>query len=200
MNRRYQIYCLRGFVPGFLFGLGLGFVLRVVTLRCALSQAARVKSIFIFCFFWGEQTTTHLRARLRRGGRMARLRRGYGVAGTDMPKRCLMLNSRKQPFTPFYGDCGAKFSKILKKFDTQDYADLKLARVPVRSVAAATMFESLAVAQFTRRGRASVAAAASLKQSVFHTKPGKVTKGQVWSADALGPDLYRLVSHLRQSA
>ena len=50
---------------------------------------------------------------------MTRLRRGYGVAGTDLLKRCLMLNPRKQPFTPFYGDCGARFSKILEKFDAQ---------------------------------------------------------------------------------
>jgi len=45
----------------------------------------------------------------------------------------LRLNLRKQPFTSFSGNCAAKFSKILTKFNTQDYADLKLARVPVRS-------------------------------------------------------------------
>jgi hypothetical protein len=44
-----------------------------------------------------------------------------------------MLNPRKQPFTSFSGICGVKFSKIFKKIDPQDCADLKLARVPVRS-------------------------------------------------------------------
>ena len=78
------------------------------------------------------------------------------------------------------GICGAKFSKILKKFDTQDYADCG------REVRENT--DDADVTDWGAHAARVHVSAASLKQSLFHTKTTKDTKGEVWSADSLGPD------------
>jgi len=53
INRRYQISISEGFVLGFSFGLGLRFVQRILTLKCAVIAVFTEKVNTFFYLFFG---------------------------------------------------------------------------------------------------------------------------------------------------
>ena len=104
---------------------GFRFVQRVLTLRCALIAVLTGKVNYYFLLFWGIARTAQLFARNDQYVESVQ-----SVTSVVLPLLRVYWSPFCGLFTSFSGNCGAKFSKILKKFNTQDYADLKLARVP----------------------------------------------------------------------
>jgi len=85
LRRARRSFMRRRVFLGLLFGLR--FVQRVLTLRCALSQCSRIKSIFIFYYFAsGSPKATS--GRLNRWNVEAQRKRRTGHEGEVLVRRC----------------------------------------------------------------------------------------------------------------